>query len=203
MSVPPVKPQHSDKVEVKKSTYTMMLLATILFVGATVAAVVLGIQLNNKSSDPESAPKPEPEPTESIAIAGTWGDGFGSLIVIDDNAYTSRYPADGEPAFINFTFYNNVLGFAVGQNSGPGSYNPGKWSRIDFHEITDANKWGPANVGKFAYCSTLYNAETETAAMLLNTQPGGGVSPAIYDFALANTTGCGGFPFSILQDPPA
>ena len=33
---------------------------------------------------------------------------------------------------------------------------------IDFHEITDADKWGPANVGKFAYCSTLYNAETET-----------------------------------------
>jgi len=212
-------PMLSPVVTVKRSTfYATLFIVVLTFValaGAVVGLLIYGPAFSDDDDklaptlkptmSPTSQPtlKPTMAPTEAdriIEIKGAFGDGWGSEIVINNDYYQSQYPGYGK-SFINITFFDNTMKFLVGQNSGPGSYNPGKWSRIDWHIATEA-MWGAANAGKVAYCTTLYNAESEMATMLLDTQPGGAVDPRIYDYDLAPTTGCGGFAFSILTPTP-
>ena len=125
-----------------------------------------------------------------LAITGTYTSGQSTIMFMSD-AYMSSW--NGGPwSIINITSYDNAAGFLVGQNSGPGSFNPGLWSRID---------WLFDSSGVLHYCTTHYNAATEAAAM----QPGG----VTHNHSLFTTSGCNGFPFSALThvspapSPPA
>jgi hypothetical protein len=90
-----------------------------------------------------------------LAIAGHYEDGWGSSVTLDSQVYVSIY-ADGEPSIVKITYYDNDEGFLVGQNGGPGSWNPGAWSRID---------WVIDGEGATHICTTHYNAVNESSAM--------------------------------------
>lgn len=122
-----------------------------------------------------------PPPPAPLAIAGEWEDGWGTKIVASKYAFASTYGY--EVSVIMVTHYDNAAGFLVGQNGGDGSYNPGNWSRVDWHKDVDDSFW---------YCTTHYNAASETDAMAEHPQ---------HDHSLYDTTGCGGYPFSQMSRP--
>ena len=98
---------------------------------------------------------------------------------LSSSVYISTY-SGAQPSFVKITYYDNQEGFFVGENSGPGSYNPGKWSRVD---------WVRDPSDKVHICYAHYDATDEAAAMLPNPS---------HDHALYLTTGCAGSPFSAL-----
>jgi hypothetical protein len=114
-----------------------------------------------------------------IDIAGSWSDPYGSSLQISSTMYTSAYPGYDE-SHIEISYFDNAASFLVGLNSGPGNWNPGMWSRVDW--IFDER-------GGLHVCTTHYDATDEAAAMLPHPD---------HDHALYATTGCGGFPFSAL-----
>merc|ERR1719217_1194195 len=61
-------------------------------------------------------------------------------------------------------------------------WNPGMWSRVD---------WVKDPSDRFWYCTTHYAAEDEAAALLEHEE---------HDHELYETTGCGGFSFSLLSE---
>ena len=64
-------------------------------------------------------------PSEApLAISGEWVDAYGTDITVSSFVYVSIY-AGGQPDGINVTHYDNLAGYLVGQNFGPGSYNHG------------------------------------------------------------------------------
>jgi len=185
-----------ETVTVSKRSYNAAIVTTLLLVSGLVAMCILlalKIPLSNTSTSADSTN------TTEIEISGSYIDAYGSYVNVTSDAFTTVYPGDDSagPSVIDVTFFSNTMGFLVGKNSGAGSWYPGTWSRIDWHTATAA-QWGAAEAGKVAYCTSLYNAASEFAAMRLQTQLGGAVDPDVYDISLANSTGCGGYPFTIL-----
>ena len=124
-----------------------------------------------------------PQPAK-LAISGSWTDPYATSIEISSTVYISTYPGS-EPAFVKITYYDNVERFFVGENSGPGSYNPGMWTRVD---------WVVDMADQVHVCTTHFSAANESMAMLPNEG---------HDHALYDTTGCGGFAFSALSPAAA
>ena len=125
-----------------------------------------------------AAPPPAP-----LAIMGEWEDEYGTQIVASKYAFASTYAGGDTISIITVTHYDNAAGFLVGQNGGDGTYNPGEWTRIDWHKDVEDSYW---------YCTTHYNAADEAAAMAEHPD---------HDHSLYDTTGCGGFAFSKLSRP--
>jgi len=121
-------------------------------------------------------------PKGPLAISGSYVDTWNTAIELSSTVYISTYVGE-KPSFVKITYYDNEAGFFVGENSGPGSYYAGKWSRID---------WVRDTSDQVHICATHYNAQNESAAML--------PSPS-HDHALYSTTGCGGYAFSALSAP--
>ncbi len=150
-----------------------------------------------KTAVGETSDAPPPDTTPYLEIAGEYNDNYDSDLTFTADAVTTVYAPSSfdpnpQPHHINITFFHNELKFLVGKNSGPGTWYPDKWSRIDWMVIDDGE-----HKGKFAICSTLYNAETEEKAMRFTTQ-GGDVPTSILNASAFLTNGCNGFPFSIL-----
>lgn len=188
-----------EMVTVSKRSYNAAIAFTIVLASGVVALCIL-LALNILSSDYASAEADSTNTTSAkIEIIGSYTDAYGTNVTVTSDTFTTMYPGDDAagPSIIDITFFSNTLGFLVGKNGGAGSWYPGYWSRIDWHTATAA-QWGMSEAGKVAYCTSAFNAESEFAAMRLQTQPGGAVDPDIYDISLANSTGCGGYPFSIL-----
>jgi hypothetical protein len=114
-----------------------------------------------------------------------WEDAWGTTLVATKDLWVSTYDG-GHPSLIHVTHYDNDEDFFVGQNGMANSYNPGKWSRVDW--VEDVN-------GTFHYCTSHYNAETEAEAM---------VAPASLDHSDYLGKGCGGWTmFSTMTPPPS
>jgi hypothetical protein len=120
-----------------------------------------------------------PPPEAPLAIAGEWVDSYGTDLTVSSSAYVSIY-SGAQPSVVHVTYYDNLAGYLIGQNYGPGSYYPGLWSRVDWVVDTDDS---------LHVCTTHYAAPNATAAM---------VAHAEHDHALYASTGCGGYPFSAL-----
>jgi|AntAceMinimDraft_5_1070358.scaffolds.fasta_scaffold102174_1 hypothetical protein len=192
-----------ETVTVSKRSYNAAIVITLLLVSGLIAmCVLLALKISSSSTSTSAAVADSTNTTTTVVIeiAGAYTDAYGTDVTVTSEAFTTVYPGDDSagPAVIDVTFFSNTMGFLVGKNSGAGSYYPDFWSRIDWHTATAA-QWGAAEAGKVAYCTSLYNAESEFAAMRLQTQLGGAVDPDVYDISLANSTGCGGYPFTILS----
>ena len=185
---------HSDDAKKQDAGYSGAVVSSLalLVLALTVAVVALGMMYASASDNEEVQ-----TPAVPLAIIGKYIDPYNSTVVITQKAVTTTYSSPGsQPHHINITFFNNDMQFLVGQNSGPGTWHPEKWSRIDWTRISHG-----VNLGKIAYCTSVYNAPSEQMAMLVSTQ--GGMAPnSVMDHSILNTTGCGGFPFSILTAAP-
>jgi hypothetical protein len=178
-------PGQWSRVDWVKDTTGMLHLCTTTYAANTEAQALIyptvaGYDKNDVTSGCNNFPfsslsKPTPAP---LAIAGEWVDTkYQTDYTISSTAYVSIYPG-AQPSLIHVTYYDNLAGYLVGQNFGPGNYYPGKWSRIDWVVDTDDD---------LHLCSTHYNAPNASAAKVAN---------AVHDHALYASTGCGGFPFS-------
>ena len=113
---------------------------------------------------------------EIIDIGGSWVDNYGG----DHEITAQTWSSYGGGSVISFTQVHNAEGWAVGQNDPVLSYNPDKWSRLDWTTDADGSLW---------YCSTAYDAETEADALAV-TPP---------DATDPSTSGCNTFPWTRLD----
>lgn len=90
--------------------------------------------------------KKEQDPLE---IIGTYEDGFGYTHLITATTWDQ-----GDMGIFHITRYDNEKDFLIAQNDAVKSYNPGKWSRIDW--VWQAND--------LYICQIAYDKETATAA---------------------------------------
>ncbi len=113
---------------------------------------------------------PTPPDGDELAIVGTYSDEFGTYTV------TSSEWSSGDTVF-HISQFDNSEHWIVAQNDQGNSYNACAWSRFDWLEMD----------GKLYECQTVYNADSEEAALS-------------HDAADASDleNGCGGFPWSEL-----
>jgi len=117
-----------------------------------------------------------PDAPASIAVAGSYTDGFGMQIISN-----ARWELAGPGFMAGFAIsrFDNAQGFALAQNDATNMFSPLMWSRFEWF-----------TVGTTLYmCQGPFDAATEAAAM--SAPRASRTSPA--------TTGCGGtFPWSVL-----
>ena len=111
----------------------------------------------------------------SIAIAGSYTDGFGMHLVSN----TRWQMSGGFTAGFAISRFDNAAGFALAQNDATNMFSPSMWSRFEWF-----------TVGTTLYmCQGPFDAASESAAM--SAPRANRSSPA--------TSGCGGaFPWSVL-----
>jgi len=114
-------------------------------------------------------------------VKGAWASTSSTFDISDDTWFSSA--SWGNNTF-SILFY--IPGMIIAQNAADDAYNPSKWSKFQFHDLTS---------GGFSYCQTVFSGETWRAA--LSEVP-------IYNASDA-ATGCGSFnsPHSVLTVPQA
>jgi hypothetical protein len=108
---------------------------------------------------------------EVLAIVGTYTDDFADTHTISETEWTN---SAGSFAIEQ---YSNEEMWLVAQNAESNMYNPGLWSRFDW-------TW---DAEQLYYCQSVYDGPTIDDALAGSADAG--------DLA----TGCGGFPWSLLQ----
>ena len=107
----------------------------------------------------------------NIPVAGSWVDNYGTPITITNHLWEVA----ASWGYSNYTILAYGANFAIAQNGPDNSYNAGKFSRFDYHDISSSG---------FEWCQSVYNADTARLA-LKPTGPTG--------YSAANKThGCGG-----------
>lgn len=191
-----------ETVTVSKQTYHVVIIFVSVVFAAFVVMAVLFFLPSSATVMPTAKPTQQPtsQPTATfvdIDIAGAYTSNWGGSHEITSASWT-----ESATSIIDITYFSNDLRFLVGKNRDSNTWNPGLWSRIDWHTAeraewssaysdASAAMWGA--VGNVAYCTSLYAAASEDAAMYLTE------THNYYDTTRANSTGCGGqFAFSFL-----
>ncbi|HNT29025.1 MAG TPA: hypothetical protein PKH10_12720 [bacterium] len=84
-----------------------------------------------------------------LEIIGTYEDGFGYTHIVTETAWDQ-----GDMGLFHITKYDNENDFLVAQNDTVKSYNPGKWSRMDW-------VW---HAGALYVCQIAYDKDSAAAA---------------------------------------
>jgi hypothetical protein len=109
-------------------------------------------------------------------VKGTWKTNYGQYMTVTDG-YWYTVSSWGKSA----TKISKLTGsYAITQNSADDAYNPSKWVKTEYHATADG----------WAFCSSVYDAETAAAAEGKDTA-------TIYKSADA-AAGCNGFPHSLV-----
>ena len=133
--------------------------------------LILGLLAGGCSDDPPGHATPE--------IAGTYTDQFGDTHEITHDTWTVL-SVFGD-SIVHLKAVSNFENFAAGQNDSVTSFNPDKYSRLD---------WTFFN-GDIYMCTTVFNADTLTAALqgeADSTNPPAGGCDAVNDFSWTNLT---------------
>lgn len=120
-----------------------------------------------------------------LGLAGTYTDAFGTSHAIDDAVWTDDFGA------YHIVRYSNARRFVVARNDPGNAFNPGLWSRFDWHADGD-DRW---------FCQTRFDAASEAAAAY-DVEVGSGAS-GLSDPSSPDVCGCGapcpgGFPWTLL-----
>jgi hypothetical protein len=86
---------------------------------------------------------------------GTWLSNFGSYITVTPDAWYSVSPWGSSVSKIK-TLTNSMI---IMQNPATDSYNPSKWSKVEYHATADG----------WAYCTSVYDAPSAAAALEADT----------------------------------
>jgi hypothetical protein len=149
-------------------------LGAFVFVACAGGAVggILGSGMLDDSSSSSSS-------SSGLACpVGTWSSNFGGYFIITETEWYSV--SQWGSSMTTLTQCGD--GMAIGQTPAYSSYNAGDWNKIEFHSVGS---------GDVAYCSSIYDAPTEAAALESDTSE-------IYD-AADEAAGCNGFSFTILS----
>jgi microcompartment protein CcmK/EutM len=111
-----------------------------------------------------------------IPLKGSWVSNFGAYTSVTNNGWYS-FASYGNSAYKMEAYSNNK---ALMQNSATASYNPSKWTKSQFHAVGAG----------FGYCSSVYNGDNATHALMKDTS-------AIYNSSDA-AKGCNGFGHTVL-----
>lgn len=140
-------------------------------------AISLGSLLMTFCQSPE-APQPVPPP-DTLNILGTFNDDFGFTHIISNDYWATL--GSGHGGFEIIEVHTQSL-YLLAQNSAKNDFNPSLYSRFE---------WTTPDSGSFSYCQSAYDA-----ASLDTSRPG----------TLADktnlTSGCAGFPWSLLSPVP-
>jgi len=112
-----------------------------------------------------------------IPLAGRWYDNFNSAHVVNNTMWLSV--SSWGASMYRITQFTST--YVIAQNPADASYNPSMWSKFEYHSTGSS----------IAYCTTVYNAPNESAALAADTT-------SIYDSSNA-TAGCNGFGFTIMS----
>ena len=111
---------------------------------------------------------------ESLEIAGSWTDDFGSEHEIDEVTWTQTYP--GYPPYLfHVASWDNAGGWLVAQNDSANGYSADLWSRFDW-------TWQGTDL---YFCQSAFDAASEAAAEAAPAADAGDLG-----------AGCGGFPWT-------
>lgn len=125
------------------------------------------------NTDTDTEPD-EPEPAARHAIIGKYTDGWTTHIISN-----SVWQMNDSTGLFFISQFDNENGFIIAHNGENNAWNAGLWSRMDYTFSDD----------KLYYCSTIYDAESEEAAL--------SAEPADKDDL---TSGCTGFSWSELTE---
>ena len=114
---------------------------------------------------------------ESLAIAGTWQDGFSTTHTIGDDSWVQT--AETGSFSFTITHYDNDARFAIAQNGADNAFNPNLWSRFDWVYKSQ----------QLYICQVAYSEQTAAAAQA--AEAADTTDPA--------TSGCGGFTWTALN----
>jgi hypothetical protein len=109
-------------------------------------------------------------------VKGTWLSNWGSYITVTSTTWYS-VTSYGTSVYAIETLSNSQC---IMQNPADDAYNPSKWTKNEYHATDDG----------WAFCSSVYNAETAAAAADTDTS-------AIYD-STAASGGCNGFDHTLV-----
>ena len=135
-----------------------------------------GPSLSSQGSKNETVP---------FELTGSWNDGFNTIVVVTAANWTEIY-SDNTVVVRHIRQYTNPIGdeegVIIAQNDRSNTWYPSKWNRIHyFHYRPEI----------WHFCTVYYDKDTQEAAA---TPPD---HPELFNVDNV-TTGCGGFPMSVL-----
>merc|ERR1719240_26746 len=111
----------------------------------------------------------------ALPIEGEWTTDYDEQLSISSTAWTSK----SEHGDSSYKIEAYGASFVLMQNPEDAAYNPGKWSKVEFHTVGNG----------FGYCFSVYDGGSATAALTKD-------SSKIYD-ASNGASGCNGFAHTI------
>ncbi len=114
-----------------------------------------------------------------LDVAGTWADPWGTLHEVSDTAWIQTY-IGAEPMTFLIAQYSNDGQVLIAQNGPANTYDPNKWSRFDWAEADSV----------LYFCQSVFDADTEDAALAATAGDASDLEG-----------GCGGYGWSVLQEP--
>lgn len=135
-------------------------------------SIFFSLNCSNKKNTPNLS-----EPSPPDYVLGTFEDDYGIQYLVSDSLFI-LLPND------NYHIKKWALDqqFLIAQNDSANSYDPGKWTRIDWIQLENMSPF------EWAFCLSVFNAETALDAENFAT-----VNPE------TPRTGCNDFPFSRMQ----